>query len=142
MMNVKRPAVIDIGSNSVRLVIYEDFSPATSIFYNEKFSCKLGLLTKDGYLMDKAKLKTLQALERFTKICQANNVISIKAIATAAMRDALDGHDFVKKAINNGASTVLINGKKLNRFNDVKVPIITVEDTKLALGDIARVWRK
>ncbi len=95
MMNVKRPAVIDIGSNSVRLVIYEDFSPATSIFYNEKFSCKLGLLTKDGYLMDKAKLKTLQALQRFTKICQANNVISIKAIATAAMRDALDGQDFV-----------------------------------------------
>jgi len=56
--------------------------------------------------------------------------------------ERFDGHDFVKKAINNGASTVLINGKKLNRFNDVKVPIITVEDTKLALGDIARIWRK
>jgi len=56
--------------------------------------------------------------------------------------ERFDGHNFVKEAINNGAVAVLINGKKLNRFNDVKVPIITVEDTKLALGDIARIWRK
>jgi len=56
--------------------------------------------------------------------------------------EKFDGHDFVKEAINNGASAVLINRKKLNRFNDVKVPIITVENTKFALGDIARIWRK
>ena len=37
MINIKKPAVIDIGSNSVRLVIYEDFSVATNVFYIEKF---------------------------------------------------------------------------------------------------------
>ena len=40
------------------------------------------------------------------------------------------------------AIAVLINETKLNQFDDVKVPIITVKDTKLALGDIARIWRK
>ena len=68
--------------------------------------------------------------------------IKKNTLFVAIKGERFDGHDFVKEAINNGASAVLINGKKLNRFNDVKVPIITVEDTKLALGDIARIWRK
>jgi UDP-N-acetylmuramoyl-tripeptide--D-alanyl-D-alanine ligase len=53
-----------------------------------------------------------------------------------------DGHDFVKEAIGNGAAAILINEKRLNQFNDVKVPVITVRDTKLALGEIAGIWRK
>ncbi len=93
-MILERPAVIDIGSNSVRLVIYEDFSSAMGVFYNEKFSCKLGRFTDNGYLTEKAKIKTIQAVQRFSKICQANHVTLIKAIATAAMRDAKDGKDF------------------------------------------------
>ena len=56
--------------------------------------------------------------------------------------ERFDGHDFIKIAIENGAAAVLINERRLNRFNNVKVPIITVKDTKLALGDIARIWRK
>lgn len=92
----QRPAVIDIGSNSVRLVIYEDFTTTTTVFYNEKFSCKLGRLTDDGYLSDKAKHKTLEALKRFKKICDANQVSTLRVIATAAMRDAKDGVEFAK----------------------------------------------
>ena len=53
-----------------------------------------------------------------------------------------DGHNFVKDAVKNGAAAVVINERRLNQFNDVKVPIITVKDTKLALGDIARVLEK
>ncbi len=68
--------------------------------------------------------------------------IKNNTLFVALKGERFDGHDFVKEAINNGASAVLINGKKLNRFSDVKVPVITVEDTKLALGDIARIWRK
>lgn len=68
--------------------------------------------------------------------------IKNNTLFVALVGERFDGHDFVKEAINNGATAVLINGKKLNRFSDVKVPVITVEDTKLALGDIARIWRK
>lgn len=111
MIGIKKPAVIDIGSNSVRLVIYEDFSVATSVFYNEKFSCKLGRFTSEGYLMPKAKDKTITALKRFSKICQANNVISIKAIATAALRDAKDGADFVQElSEKTGLEIEIISG--------------------------------
>jgi len=56
--------------------------------------------------------------------------------------ERFDGHDFVKKAIANGVEAVLINERRLNRFNNIKVPIITVKDTTIALGDIARIWRK
>jgi exopolyphosphatase / guanosine-5'-triphosphate,3'-diphosphate pyrophosphatase len=113
MINIKKPAVIDIGSNSVRLVIYEDFSVATNVFYNEKFSCKLGRFTSDGYLTTKSKENTIKALLRFKKICDANNVISIKAIATAAMRDAKDGSVFAKELSHiTGFDIEIISGEQ------------------------------
>lgn len=56
--------------------------------------------------------------------------------------ERFDGHDFMKAAIDNGAVAVLIDERKLNRFNNIKVPIVTVTDTMIALGDIAKVWRK
>ena len=56
--------------------------------------------------------------------------------------ERFDGHNFVKAAVKNGAVAVVINKRKLNQYNDIKVPIITVKDTKLALGDIAKIWRK
>jgi exopolyphosphatase / guanosine-5'-triphosphate,3'-diphosphate pyrophosphatase len=110
-MTLERPAVIDIGSNSVRLVIYEDFSSAMGVFYNEKFSCKLGRFTDNGYLTEKAKIKTIQAVQRFSKICEANNVTIIKAIATAAMRDAKDGKDFsIELSKKTGLNIEVISG--------------------------------
>lgn len=56
--------------------------------------------------------------------------------------ERFDGHNFANDAIKNGAAAIVINKKRLNQFNDVKVPIVTVKETKLALGDIARIWRK
>jgi UDP-N-acetylmuramoyl-tripeptide--D-alanyl-D-alanine ligase len=52
-----------------------------------------------------------------------------------------DGHDFVNQAVKNGAVAVLINKKYLARYDSIDVPLITVKDTKLALGSIARLWR-
>lgn len=110
-MTLERPAVIDIGSNSVRLVIYEDFSSAMGVFYNEKFSCKLGRFTDNGFLTDKAKEKTIQAVHRFSKICEANHVTCIKAIATAAMRDAKDGKEFaIELSEKTGLDIQVISG--------------------------------
>jgi len=53
-----------------------------------------------------------------------------------------DGHDFLKDAVRKGAVAIVINKKYLNRFDEINVPLITVNDTKLALGNIARIWRK
>jgi UDP-N-acetylmuramoyl-tripeptide--D-alanyl-D-alanine ligase len=53
-----------------------------------------------------------------------------------------DGHDFVKDAVRKGAVAVVINKKYLNRFDEINVPLIAVNNTKLALGNIAGIWRK
>jgi len=53
-----------------------------------------------------------------------------------------DGHNFVRKAVKNGAGSVLINSHKLKMFDDINVPLITVRNTVKALGDIAKTWRK
>jgi len=68
--------------------------------------------------------------------------IKKNTLFVALKGERYDGHDFVSKAIANGAEAVLINEKGLSRFNNVKVPIITVKDTMLGLGEIARIWRK
>jgi len=56
--------------------------------------------------------------------------------------ERFDGHNFVLSAVKKGAKAVVIDKRKLNLFDDVKVPVVTVNDTTLALGDIARIWRK
>jgi UDP-N-acetylmuramoyl-tripeptide--D-alanyl-D-alanine ligase len=53
-----------------------------------------------------------------------------------------DGHNFVKEAVRKGAGVVVISKRKLNEFDSVNVPIITVQNTLKALGDIAKMWRR
>jgi UDP-N-acetylmuramoyl-tripeptide--D-alanyl-D-alanine ligase len=53
-----------------------------------------------------------------------------------------DGHLFVRRAVKKGAQIALINRNKLDEFDDVDLPIITVRNTTKALGDIARLWRR
>lgn len=93
---IQRPAVIDIGSNSVRLVIYEYATRATSTLYNEKISCKLGRLTKDGFLSENGKNNVMETLVRFSDIVRSLDANIIGVLATAALRDAKDGASFTK----------------------------------------------
>jgi UDP-N-acetylmuramoyl-tripeptide--D-alanyl-D-alanine ligase len=53
-----------------------------------------------------------------------------------------DGHCFVRSAVQNGASVLLINRKSISEFDDIDLPIITVKNTTKALGEIAKLWRK
>ena len=53
-----------------------------------------------------------------------------------------DGHNFVREVVSKSASAVLINADKYRSYNDLRVPIITVENTTKALGSIANIWRR
>ncbi len=53
-----------------------------------------------------------------------------------------DGHNFVSEAVKKGAAAVVINEKKLSEFDDVDVTIVTVKDTVLAFGELARIKRE
>jgi exopolyphosphatase / guanosine-5'-triphosphate,3'-diphosphate pyrophosphatase len=103
---VKRPrkrassvAVIDIGSNSVRLVVYEAMTRSLVTIFNEKSLCGLGReVQSTGLLAPDAVAKALTALRRFRALCKIQRVGRVYAIATAACRDASNGPDFIAKA--------------------------------------------
>jgi exopolyphosphatase/guanosine-5'-triphosphate,3'-diphosphate pyrophosphatase len=94
-----RVAVIDIGSNSVRLVVYETLSRNLVTVFNEKNLCGLGRTVQStGRLADDAVARALNALRRFRAIARLMKVGEIYAVATAACRDASNGPDFIARA--------------------------------------------
>lgn len=92
-------AVIDIGSNSVRLVVYEKMARSLITIFNEKALCGLGReVQTSGLLAPDAVAKALTALRRFRALCRVMKVGRVHAIATAACRDASNGPDFIARA--------------------------------------------
>jgi len=92
-------AVIDIGSNSVRLVVYEGVTRAPTALFNEKALCGLGReVQSTGLLAVDAVEQALSALKRYRALCDTMNVKKVHAIATAACRDAKNGRDFIALA--------------------------------------------
>ena len=92
-------AVIDIGSNSVRLVVYEAMARSLITIFNEKALCGLGReVQSTGLLAPDAITKALTSLRRFRALCKVMKVGRVHAIATAACRDASNGLNFIAKA--------------------------------------------
>ena len=91
--------VIDIGSNSVRLVVYEGAVRSPTPLFNEKVLCGLGRsVASTGHLGIEASERVLVALARFRAIARILDVKYLRAIATAAVREAEDGPDFIRRA--------------------------------------------
>lgn len=94
-----RAAIIDIGSNSVRLVIFDVLGASILPTFNEKVMAGLGIgLTKTGKLSEAGQDSALSALARYRAILKALNLRDFTAVATAAVRVAEDGPDFIRKA--------------------------------------------
>ena len=92
-------AVIDIGSNSVRLVVYEGLTRAPTPIFNEKELCGLGREVHSTGLLAKAAVdEALKALKRFRALCDTLQVKKLWVIATAACRDARNGRAFIQAA--------------------------------------------
>jgi len=92
----RRLGVIDIGSNSVRFVIYELFGASFTPVYNEKILAGLGrMLRVTGKLDPDGAALAHQALLRFKTLCDVHGLETVLIGATAAMRDAEDSADFI-----------------------------------------------
>jgi exopolyphosphatase/guanosine-5'-triphosphate,3'-diphosphate pyrophosphatase len=92
-------AVIDIGSNSVRLVVYEGLTRSPTPLFNEKVLAGLGREVQSTKLLAKEAVdKAIPALKRFRALCDAMGVERLFAIATAACRDAKNGPAFIANA--------------------------------------------
>ena len=107
-------AVIDIGSNSVRLVVYETLTRSLVTIFNEKALCGLGSeVQSTGLLAPGAVTKALAALKRFRALCRIMRVGRVHAIATAAARDARNGADFIAAAEKIcGCSIEILSGPR------------------------------
>ena len=93
-----RIGVVDIGSNSVRMVVFDGLSRSPAYFYNEKILCGLGKnIHESGVLHPEGRARALAAIHRFVELAHLLKVSKLDAVATAAVRVASDGPDFCKQ---------------------------------------------
>jgi exopolyphosphatase/guanosine-5'-triphosphate,3'-diphosphate pyrophosphatase len=91
-------AIIDIGSNSVRLVVYAGPPRIPTPIFNEKVLAGLGSgIENSGALSEKGREKTVAALRRYKLLIDQMKVSRTYVLATAAIRDARDGAEFVRE---------------------------------------------
>jgi exopolyphosphatase/guanosine-5'-triphosphate,3'-diphosphate pyrophosphatase len=110
--------VIDIGSNSVRLVVYEGLTRSPTPIFNEKTLCGLGReVQSTGLLAADAVFKALTALKRFRALCDVLRVARLWVLATAACREASNGPAFIAEAGRIcGAKVDVLSGKREAEF--------------------------
>jgi exopolyphosphatase/guanosine-5'-triphosphate,3'-diphosphate pyrophosphatase len=110
---IRRSAVIDIGSNSVRLVVYEGPPRAPATIFNEKVAAGLGRgLAVDGRIAPEDAERGLLALRRYALLAQQMDVSDLQCVATAAVRDALNGPEFIQRARDGGLEIRLLSGQE------------------------------
>lgn len=110
MIDGSRYAVIDIGSNSVRLVVFGGPLRAPSVLFNEKVMAGLGR-TKGGALDPAAMERTLVALARFRSLAALFGIDAPHTVATAAVRDATNGAAFLAQIADIGLDVTLLSGE-------------------------------
>jgi exopolyphosphatase / guanosine-5'-triphosphate,3'-diphosphate pyrophosphatase len=110
--------VVDIGSNSVRLVVYDGAVRSPTPIFNEKVLCGLGRsIASTGRLDDASVKRALEALRRFRAIASILGVKRMHAIATAACREASNGAQFIVRGEDAlGAPIQLLTGQQEARL--------------------------
>lgn len=110
-------AIIDIGSNSVRLVVYSGATRIPSVIFNEKVMAGLGRgVGRDGALSDAAQARALDALERFSLLIGQMGVARTRVVATAAVREASNGKGFLERIRALGFEARLLSGEEEGRL--------------------------
>ena len=115
----RRPyGVIDIGSNSVRLVVYDELGRAPLPRFNEKSLCRLGEgLAQTGAIAAEGFGRTVEAVRRFRAIADAMGVVRLDATATEAIRRATNGPDLVAAiAAESGVQLRVLSGAEEAHF--------------------------
>ncbi len=113
LSGTKPVAVIDIGSNSIRLVVYEGLARSPTPLFQEKAMCGLGrYLNSTKRLNEQTIPEALSSLARFRKLADICGVKDrdIHPFATAAVRWAEDGPEFLKRAEEACRATIKVIG--------------------------------
>src|SRR3954469_4313235 len=132
-----RVGIIDVGSNSIRLVVYERASRAPLPVFNEKVLCGLARgLDATGRLNPQGVEMALANIDRFTTLAHNMKVTSLDLLATAAVRDASDGPQFMHElASRPGIEAHIVSGQDEARYSGYGV-MCGMPDAAGVMGDL------
>jgi exopolyphosphatase/guanosine-5'-triphosphate,3'-diphosphate pyrophosphatase len=129
-------AIIDIGSNSVRLVVYSGAKRIPSIIFNEKIMAGLGrAVSESGALDAEAAKRALDALCRFHLLTKQMGVVRTRVVATAAVREASNGEAFLDQVRTIGFDARILSGEEEGRMAGQGV-ISAIPDADGVVGDL------
>ena len=116
---LSRVGVVDIGSNSVRLVVFDGAARSPAYFFNEKIMCALGAgMSETGRLNPEGRARALAAMRRFKHLGDGIGTDGLTAVATAAVREAEDGAEFCEEVEREtGIHIHVIDGKEEARLS-------------------------
>ncbi|MEL6643856.1 MAG: Ppx/GppA family phosphatase [Pseudomonadota bacterium] len=116
---LSRVGVVDVGSNSVRLVVFDGAARSPAYFFNEKIMCGLGAgLAETGHLNPEGKVRARAAIKRFQHLAEGMGATPLTAVATAAMREASDGPAFREEILREtGLNLWVIDGDEEARLS-------------------------
>jgi len=131
-----RAGIIDIGSNSIRLVIYDGPARIPAILFNEKVMAGLGKgVSRNGALDVTAMDRALASLTRFKRLAEQMGVGQPRTVATAAVRDASNGMMFLDRVIDLGLQVELLSGEDEARMAGLGV-LAAIPDADGIVGDL------
>ncbi len=112
-VTIAHSAIVDIGSNSIRLVVYGGPERIPAILFNEKVLAGLGRsLGQTGTIDAEAMATARAALDRFAWLTREMGVPRVRTVATAAVRDASNGADLIALAEAAGLSVEILSGEE------------------------------
>lgn len=116
---LSRVGVVDVGSNSVRMVVFDGAARSPAYFYNEKIMCALGAgVSETRNLNPIGRKRALAAMIRFKHLADAMGLSELTVVATAAVRDADDGPAFCADVLREtGLKIWVIDGKEEARLS-------------------------
>ena len=119
MRKLRRVGVIDVGSNSVRMVVFDGAARSPAYFYNEKIMCALGAgLAESGILNPEGRQRAFAAIRRFAALAKGMGILPLSAVATAAVREAKDGQEFCDEVEREtGVKVHIIDGEEEARLS-------------------------
>ncbi len=106
-------AVVDIGSNTVRMVVYAGRRRAPIVWLNDKVTARLGRdLASTGKMPKEATEMALSGIARFASILKDLEITDIQTVATAAVREASNGPAFLEQVRALGLDPILLSGEE------------------------------
>jgi UDP-N-acetylmuramoyl-tripeptide--D-alanyl-D-alanine ligase len=103
---------------------------------------RIGITIEDVFNLKSSVIYNPDNFKTIRNISIDSRNIPGNCLFVAVKGKKLDGHDFINDAVSKGCRAVVVNKKSIRKLDELDVPVIAVNDTINALGELAAVWRK